>query len=175
MSTALVFLTMAGTAMDAAGKIQQAQSQAAAQLYNAKIAETQARTYQQVGAFEQATLGAKGKAEEEKLTRAKKKTLSEQKAAYAQAGVRFEGTPIEVMADTAAEYEMDIATTRYNTQLGIAQSQYATALGTAQSLSEAQYLKESAKRTKTSGYWGAGRSLLTGGARLAGYYGQKIK
>ena len=197
MSVAAIFLTTmaVGAAMDAVGKIKQAQQTASAQAYNAQIAEQQAKAYQQAGAFEQAGLTQKGAfeqasiktsgaAEEARLKREKAKTTSAQRSAYAQAGVRLEGSPLAVMADTAAQYELDISASRYNTelglaqsrygtQLGLAQSKYSTALGVAQSLSEAQYLKQSAKRTKALGYWGAGTTLLTGGSKIAGYYANK--
>jgi len=45
-----------------------------------------------------------------------------QVAGYAKAGVKLEGSPLEVMIDSAAEAEKDIAITRYNAKIGILQA-----------------------------------------------------
>lgn len=75
--------------------------------------------------------------EAQKTERAKSRMLSRQKALYAKSGVLLsEGSPLEVMADTAAQYEMDIRMQR-----------------------------QKAKAVKKLSYFGAGSTLLTGGAQ----------
>ncbi len=48
---------------------------------------------------------------------------SEQIAGYAKAGVRLTGTPVEVLASTAAEFEMDAIAERYKGQTNIYRSE----------------------------------------------------
>ena len=161
MSFIPMALMIGGTAMKMIGDIKASQSQAAAQEYNAKVAMAQAEMTRRAGEFEIAGLKQVGAYEETKLKRAKGRMTSAQRARYAKAGVLLEGSPLEVIADTAAQYEMDIAANRYNMQLGITTAKYGAEVGVSKAKSEAQYLKQAAGRTRTAGYWGAGRTLLT--------------
>ncbi len=51
------------------------------------------------------------------LQKRKKRLISAQKAGYSKSGVRLEGSPIEVMIDSAAQYETDILISKYNTKV----------------------------------------------------------
>ena len=51
-----------------------------------------------------------------KLKRKQEPLTSTQQALYAKCGVRLEGSPLEVIADSYAQYELDIAITKYNTE-----------------------------------------------------------
>ena len=111
MAAAIPFILMAGgTALGAYSQIQQGKAQS--------------------GQFEY---------EAQKTEREKARMLSRQRALYAKSGVTFEGSPLEVMADTAANYEMDIQNLRQQ--------------------------KKSAKRTS---YLNAGSTILTGAGRTFG-------
>jgi hypothetical protein len=156
MSAFAVPLMVIGTTMMAVSQIQQAKAASDAAKYNAELAR------QQAGAER-----VRGKQEEKKLKRQKRLMLSKQRAAYAAAGVRIgTGSPLEVMADTAAQYELDIAASRYNTQIGISRA-----------LSEAEYQEKAASQYRKMGYFSAAGTLLTGYGRAAniGYGGQTKK
>lgn len=56
----------------------------------------------------------------DKIRREKRQIRGIQMARYMRAGVILEGTPLEVLADTAAQYEEDIAINDYNRRLAIA-------------------------------------------------------
>ena len=152
MSALPMVLMIAGTAMSAIGTYQQSQTQAATAKYNAQVAAQQAEAVRRAGEFEAA-----------KIAREKKQMLGRQKARYGKAGVlSFTGSPLEVMADTAAQYELDIAASRYNTQVGVSRYKY-----------ESTYQKGMAGRYATAGYIGAGSTLLTGAGEMIGYGAKK--
>jgi len=105
-----------------------------------------------------------------KIREEKRRTEGVQEARYAKAGVKIEGTPLEVLADTAAHFEEDLALNEYNKRaaisrlkLGIAMEQYkADEAMTAAFISAGATVlqgygaaKTYAKpTTSTYGYWG---------------------
>jgi len=123
-------LMVVGTTMSAVSTYQQAKAASDAAKYNAELARQQAETIEKVGELEK-----------EKLERS-----------YAQAGVRVgSGSPLEVMADTAAQIELDIAAQEYNTRIGISRAR-----------TKAEIQEMYAKQYKRAGLLGAGSTLLTG-------------
>jgi len=134
-------LMVVGTTMSAVSTYQQAKAASDAAKYNAELARQQAETIEKVGELEK-----------EKLERRKRQILGQQRAAYAQAGVRVgSGSPLEVMADTAAQIELDIAAQEYNTRIGISRAR-----------TKAEIQEMYAKQYKRAGLLGAGSTLLTG-------------
>ena len=167
MAALPVILLVAGTAMQAVGEIKEGRAMSQAELYNASVAQSQAQAAKVAGEFERATITQAGATEQRQLEREKKQTASTQKARYGAAGVRRIGSPIEVMADTAAQFELDLAASRYNVQLGVTQSKYEQDVATRYYTSEAQYRRQMAKYQKRAGYLRAGSTILT----AAGSYG----
>jgi len=171
-------LMAVGTAMDAISSIREGQTMSAAAKYNAQVAEMEAGAIQASGQFEQTALEKQSAFERTSIAREKAKTLSTQRAAYAKSGVRIDvGSPLEVMADTAAQYELDLAANRYNLALGKERIKYETSVGVARSKSEQAYQSLMAKEYKRAGYWKAGSTLLTGaGSAMAlGGMGKTLK
>jgi len=171
MSALPVILLAAGTTMKAVGEIKEGQMMSSAELYNASIALSQAEAAKVAGEFERATITQAGAVEQRQIERAKKQTISAQRARYGAAGVRLEGSPIEVMADTATQFELDLAASRYNVQLGISQSRYEQEVARRYYTSEAAYRRQIAKYQKRAGYLRAGSTILT----AAGGYGAFAK
>jgi hypothetical protein len=156
-------LLAGSTIMQVGSQISTGISQSKAEQYNARVAESQAESARISGAFQSEVLKQQSKTELAQIERAKKKTLSTQRATYAKSGVRVnEGSPLDVMADTAAEYELDLATSRYNTQVGLESLRYDTETAVNRPTSEAEYRKNLAKQYKTSSYYQAGGTLLSG-------------
>ena len=86
-----------------------------------------AQTYKQMSLIDElnaavsranaAAIRQSGEMDVRKLTKAKARYAGGQRALYAKAGVRLEGSPIEVMIDSAAEWETDILVAKYNTKV----------------------------------------------------------
>lgn len=148
MSFIPAVLVIAGTAMSAVSAIKEGNAMATAEKANANLADLYASQVRQSGAYE-----------ESKIARQKAQTTSTQKARYAKSGVLLtEGSPIEVMADTAAQYEMDIQATRYNTEIDARRYEY-----------ESKYRRQMATRYKQLGYTkAAGTVLLSAGTAFGG-------
>lgn len=137
-------------AVGAYSVVSQSRAQAAWGKYNAKVAERNAMM---------AKLGAEKEAGRKRAE--VRKLLARQRAVYGKAGVEFEGSPLLVMADTAAEGELDALLIEYR---GLTQSQAQR--------SQAELDRMKARATKRAGWYGAGQSLLGGAARAGSYYQQ---
>ena len=141
-----------GSAQSAALK-----SQAAGARYNQQVAEMNAQAVENASAYQT------------QLQREKnQRLLASQKVGYGKAGVTMEGTPLEVMADTAADQEKDIIAQRYN--YDIQAWRYRSQAG--QYGFEADRSMSMASGATTAGYLGAGTTLLTGiGRAVAPFMG----
>jgi len=144
---------LAGTAMSAYSQYEQGKSQQRWSEYNAAIAERDAESARQSAEYEAG------------LTRKEKeKTLARQRALYGKAGVTLEGSPLEMMAETAGEYEMDALMIERGGKL---ESQ--------RYRSEAQLSRMKGSAAKRAGYYGAGSTLLTGMGKAGTAYGSLKK
>jgi len=131
---------LAGTFLTAYSQIQAGRAQASIEEANAALASLQARQIRETGVYK-----------ERQLRREKAKMLGRQKALYAKAGIVLsEGSPLEVMADTATEYEMDISAIRYNTAIETARLGY-----------ESAFRRRQAESYKRLAYLRAASTILT--------------
>ncbi|MBU4233891.1 MAG: hypothetical protein L6277_10465 [Desulfobacterales bacterium] len=159
---------VAGTAMSVISSIKQGQAQKAAadaqaQGYaaqseasrrNADTARQNAEYIKQAGALEEQKQREKGR-----------RLLGTQKALYGKAGVTNEGTPLEVMAETAGDLERDALTTRWNymiqSQRALSEAgEYDFMAGRDLTMSDTSRMMGG--YASTAGYMKAGTSLLTG-------------
>lgn len=139
MSFIPMALMAVGTVTSAVSAIQEGNAMAAAEKANAEVADLYAKQVRQSGEYEAS-----------KIEREKRQTQGTQKARYAKSGVLItEGSPIEVMADTATQYEMDIQATKYNAEVEARRYEY-----------EAQNRRIMASRYKQLGYTNAFSSVL---------------
>ena len=134
--------------MGTLGTIYQAQTQSASAKYNAALAEQQAK-------IERAKADAEISIHDDRT----RKLLSRQRAGYGAAGVSSEGSPLAVMADTAAEAERDAVFIRFGHRAK--EASY---------LADARYNRWMAPRYTTSGFLRAGSTLLTGVDRIGSDY-----
>jgi hypothetical protein len=89
--------------------------------------------------------------EKERIEDRRRQVISAQRAGYGAAGVTAEGSPLDVMIETAKESGYDAALAAYNAQLG---AQRATMAG--------QLAQQQARAQEQAAYIGAGSSLLSG-------------
>lgn len=137
-----------GTAFKTLGQIKAGFDAARAEKYNAKVLEVASKDAL-----------ARGRLTEYLLRRQSEKLLAKQRALYAKAGVLLEGSPLEVMADSLANYEMEMALRKYEAEA--LSRRYA---------SEAQYKRYLARKQKESALFGAGKTLLTTSERFLEKY-----
>jgi hypothetical protein len=129
--------------------VQQGKATAAWNNYNAKVAERNA----EMAKLEAETEAGRKRAETQRL-------LSRQRAVYGKAGVEFEGSPLLVMEDTAAEGEMDALLIEYR---GATQMQARR--------SQADLDRMRARSARRMGWYGVGTSILGGASSAGSYYG----
>ena len=156
-----------GTAAAIGGQMYSGQQQAAQgrqmaaqESLNANIGRQNAQAIQQSGQFDI-----------DRQKRQQAQLIGRQRALTAKSGVRFSGSPLDVMSDTIAETELDMAVTRYNTDIA-----------SRRALSGAGYSDYLAGSYKTQGQvaqseslWKAGSTLLTSGANISNKYGGAFK
>jgi hypothetical protein len=143
MAFAAIALTVASTLMSAAGQASQGKSAQAIAEFNAQQRELEAKQTRDAAQFEETR-------QRERAAR----LMGAQRAAYGGSGVTLEGTPLIVQADTAEEAELDALAIRYSGSVAEARSRAAAAAERMQG-----------KAMRQAGYFGAGTTLLQGGAK----------
>ena len=94
-----------------------------------------------------------------------KRLRARQKVSYAKSGVRMEGSPLEVLADTQAQADLD--------EMIIKHGGYVTERAHQRS---AMWERRAGKSAQTAGYIGAGTSLLSGAySAYSGYSARNPK
>lgn len=132
-----------GQAADAQAKSQQAWAE-----YNAQIEENNAKTAEATSRYEQ-----RQKRKEDAMLR------GSQRVAYAKSGLSLsEGTPLEVMENTAAEQELDILMLKRNADIQAAGHRSAAGGYRMQG----DMARRQGKAAKTASYWNMGSSILSG-------------
>jgi hypothetical protein len=146
---ALIALVATSTVLSAAGMVQSASAQASAKKAQAAQAERAALISRQQAA-----------AEEEKQRRLSRRAQGSAVANVGASGITLEGSPLDVLEDSAMEEELDALTIRYNGEIGAMTYE-----------SEAAMARSGAAAARTAGYYGAASSLLSGAAKIAGISG----
>lgn len=138
-------LAGAGGLMGAAGAIQQGQAESVAAEMNAQQAERNA------------TMALARSAEQERRARIEgTKVLGDMRAGYGASGVTLEGSPLDVLQESAQTAELDALNIRYEGQ--------AQAVGFR---NEAKLERMRGASAKTRGYFSAASSLLSAGGAAA--------
>lgn len=132
MGAFLPAVAIAGFGMTAAGQIQQGYAASSAAKANANLAEMQGKETSIANEYNAAVARANKEAiqvsAELDIQRQKKAAIrlrGEQVVGYAKAGVKLEGSPLEVMIDSAAQAELDMAITAYNAKTSASQAEFA--------------------------------------------------
>jgi hypothetical protein len=112
--------------------------------YNASVARANAIAIRAVADFDI-----------ERQKKAATRFKSGQIAGYSKAGVRLEGSPVEVMIDSATQAKIDIAITDYNAKQGIA-----TAQSRAQQFGISGQIQKSNYNTQSSIFKSASKSAI---------------
>lgn len=133
-------------AVGVVSSLSQAQQQKSAAKYNEKLAENQA-----VGARQEAAAAA------DRQQRQSAKTIGTMQASYAASGVSTEGSPLEVLEESARNAELDRLTILWNGE------------GRAQGYQNTAELERSrGKNAMASGYLSAAGSAMKGYAMFGG-------
>jgi hypothetical protein len=140
---------IAGTVLSAFGKYREG-------VQTQKIYDANAKIVEQDAAWK----AAAAKEEGYKLSRQRNEMIGEQAALYGASGLGLDtGSPLDVMAKTASEYERDIGFT------GIAASRALIA-----GANQASIYKYAGKEAYYGGILGAGSTLLSGFGKAASIY-----
>jgi hypothetical protein len=153
-------ISVAGGIMAANAQQQQGRQMQQAENYNAAVARQTAEATRVAGQFEV-----------DKQRRENARFLGTQRARMAASGVTFSGSPLDVMSDTIADQELDLAALRYNTEIGagraMSQAGYSDFLGKS-------YAKQGAIAGNEN-LFKAGTTLLTSGANISNKYAGAFK
>jgi hypothetical protein len=145
-ATVATSLALGATAFSAIGAVQSGMQQAALMRYNAQVAEMNAQSARDWAQYE-------AKRQQEKS----RAFLARQEAAFASNGVvGTEGSPLLMMADTAASAELDRLAIIHKGEVAAIRGQ-----------NEAAGMRWGADMAVQSGYMRAGASLLQGASMVA--------
>lgn len=146
---AYLALAAVGTGVAAAGAIRQGQAAANAERYNAQVAEQNRQIAE-----------SQGIAASEAQKRDSQRRMGAALAAYGAAGVSTsDGSPTEVLAESARMAELDNLTLKYNYRL--------KGLGFS---NQAELSRANSVNSRTAGYLSGFGTALQGGANIAGNF-----
>jgi hypothetical protein len=141
--TIAVVALAAGTGLQAYSSYEQGKSREAIFKYNEQVKRNEARQQEYLTARKRANIEKEGR-----------RLRASQMAAYAKSGVQFTGTPIEVMAESAAAFKEDELMAQYEGD--------AVRRNLLQEADISEYRADSARR---AGRLGVGESLFSGTAQ----------
>lgn len=146
MAAAAIGLTALGTVVSAVGAIRQGQAQAASSNYNAAISTQN----EQIAESQSVAAG-------EAQSRDAQRKMGSMVAAYGASGVQgSDGSPADVLADSARSMALDALTLKYNYKL--------RGLGFH---NQAQLDSANANNSRTASYFSAAGTMFSGGSRVA--------
>jgi len=125
-------LGIAGLITSIGGGIAQGISAKGAANYNAKMLEIQGQQADMVAMFNAAVARVTARAirtsadiDIARQAKAKEAFAGTQRASYASYGVKLEGSPLEVIIDSATEFSLDMIITNYNAKTAMSQQEFA--------------------------------------------------
>lgn len=143
LTTALLGLSLAGTAVSAAGQVAQGEQAAAMGQLQQQAYDQQARNTQSAASFEQ-----------DKERRKSELVAANARAQVGASGVALSGSPAEALIANAGESELDIQAIQWNS--GMKQDQLRT---------QGSLARYSGDAAQTAGYISGASTLLSGGAQ----------
>lgn len=154
----MMALTIGSTLLGAAGQIQQAQATAAANKYNAQVADMNA----QISERRAKDAIERGAAEEQKKRQQVAQVLGKQQAAMAANGVDLTfGSPLDTIVDSSVLGELDALTIRTNAY----REAYDYRVDAANKVASANLSRMNASAATTGGYLGAVGTILGGAGK----------
>lgn len=142
-----------GAGISAASALASGFGESRAYSQNARVSEQNADIIRTKGAYDERQQQAQAN-----------RLLAEGRVAVAKSGGTMSGSALDVMADSAAQAEMDRQAIRYNTDIDVLGQQ-----------SQASMYKSQAKRARTMGLIGAGTALLGGITPFVDFGGSGMK
>lgn len=151
IETIALAATIASAGMSAIGSVQQGYAAKQQADYNAKVAESNTAAARQQAALDESTSRKKSEL-----------ALGAIRARAAANTGDIEGSALDILADSAAEAELEALVLRYGGEVKAKQSEGEAALNRARG-----------KNAVFAGYVGAGTALLAGGGKALGAYGTR--
>lgn len=150
-------LSIGGGILSAIGTIQQANAAAAAQNYNAEIAERDAFVAEQ----NRQLIRRQAQIDAEDKRRENRRVMASIRTSYGASGLELAGSPLDVLEDTALEQELDVARIEYEGEIRAREGSL-EALGLRET---ATLNRMGADASSKAGRIGAGAALLSGVGR----------
>ena len=154
-------LAAVGTAVSAFGSIQQGRAQSANMKYQAQLAEYNAKV-----AENDATLARQAaEADADTIDRRRRVAIAQNTAQFAAQGITIdEGTTLDVLGNTAAEFELERQNRLHQGELG----QRSNLIAAQQQRSNASGLMAQASQARSAGYTSALGTLAKGAYNISG-------
>ena len=166
---------LVGGAVSAYGQYQQGQDAKKAANYNANIAQQEAGFIRANAAQEASLIRENAVLNEYRSRKQLKMNMGSQVASYAARGVTFTGSPLDIIADSIANQELEIQINKWNSkseEIGVMNR------GAQQSSlreSQAKMMRMQGQSAANAGMWNAAGTLLqTGSTAISRFCKEKI-
>ena len=178
MSYIFSAVALTGGAMSAYGQYQEGQAEKRAQAYNARIEEQNAELIRAGAAKESDIIKQNAILNEYRQRKQLAITTGQQVGGYAARGVSVgTGSPLDVIADSIANAELEISIDKWNAQNQIDVNTYNAEVAARGKESSAYLRRIYGKEAASTATWKAGGTLLSSGATygsaIAGKTGKK--
>ena len=154
---------VAGAGVAAYGQYSAGQEQKKMAEQQAGVAEQQARQIQQSGQREADIIGQNQVLNEVRQRKQLDKDVGSMIGAYSTRGVSTNtGSPLDVIADSISNAELDIAIGAWNSKVQADTTLYNTRIGSQNKMSQASLQRQYGQSAARNAIWGAGGTLLSG-------------
>lgn len=163
MPASMAALSLAGSAVSAFGQYQQGQEQKSMYEYNAKLAEQEAATTRMMAKRETDVIRQNAVLNEYRQRKELAMNTGSQVGAYSASGVSVStGSPLNVIADSIANQELEIQIGQWNAKNEISAVNYNAEIGASRSMNDAAMKRKYGENAATNAMFQAGSTLLTG-------------
>lgn len=139
----------AGMAVQTVGSMRDGAAQAEVGRANQRVADQAAQTEREIGAFNVA-----------RERRVLRRQLGEQRAAAGAQGTALIGQPVDILAASERQAELDLQAIRFDSELRARNLE-----------TQADFRRFEGRQARQTGFTRAGTALLTGGSRIAARLG----
>lgn len=176
MTSIMAGAALAGGAVSAFGQYKQGQDAKAQQAYNASIAEQQAQILKANGQREATIIGQNQVLNETRQRKELQTSVGAMTGAYSGRGVSVNtGSPLDVIADSISNAELEINIGKWNAKNEIDATLYNAEVGASNLNSEARMRRLYGESAAANATYSSVGTLLSSGATAYDRYGNQIK
>lgn len=167
-------VSVIGAGVSAYGSYAQGEESRKAQNANASVAEQEAAALRASGQREADIIGQNAVLNEVRARKELDKSKGTMVSSYAKRGVNFTGSPLDAIADSVSNAEMEIALGNYNSKIEADTALYNSKIGALNKESEARMRRLYGQNAVTNSLYSGAGTLLSSGSQAITRYKNEI-